>query len=272
MQYLDGEQRIVGLGSGSVEKRKTWAGYVNKSLIHPDSEYMDNTMYYEQCLCPYCKSKLSKGPVRKTKCKFCEKYIIVRSNYFVGQKMLMTENEAENLRLDRGMYFAEINLDKKRKDIIKSYYTRDEYTKYMLRFPEKNDYDIIMTIFKKSEEEYLKTKQPGLYRALKHSEYYFFVDEGRFGEALETILECYYLEIAATYDVITALGEDMRDIYSKYYHADLIAKINKLNLELKYSTENIKAKFMQQLNKLNYSLKMEEAWQIIEEVKKRQKF
>lgn len=162
------------------------------------------------------------------------------------------------------MTYHGIQLDKKRKDIIKSYYTHDEYNEFMSINPGKTDYDIIMKIFEEAEQEYLGDKQSGLYRANKYRKYYYLMEEEKYEEAFETILECYYLELSATYRLLTVFGDDLEEMYKEYYHKDLIKKIKYLSKKLNYNKEEIKERFLKQNCKLKLELSLEEAWRIID--------
>src|ERR1700692_129100 len=50
--------------------------------------------------CPYCGAELQKEPERKTKCRSCGEFILVRTRPKDGARVIVTSGEAEEIRRD----------------------------------------------------------------------------------------------------------------------------------------------------------------------------
>ncbi|MGI6098036.1 MAG: TerB N-terminal domain-containing protein [Dethiobacteria bacterium] len=56
-----------------------------------------NVEYFNEGMCPYCENQLKKRPVQKGKCGHCGNTILVKNSVFTGQKLMLTEDEYEQM-------------------------------------------------------------------------------------------------------------------------------------------------------------------------------
>lgn len=56
-------------------------------------QFDKNVEYFNEGLCPYCGNQLKKRPVQRGKCDQCGHTILVKNSVFTGQKLMLTEDE-----------------------------------------------------------------------------------------------------------------------------------------------------------------------------------
>ena len=111
--------------------------------------------------CPYCKKKLDKIPTRKSKCPHCEEYMYSRTRPSDRKKILVTENQKEEIEEQWAKYYEiqeESNLMENPEFVL----AKKELAKRFEKEPSIND--IKWRVFNQKIIEYASTKQWGLYR------------------------------------------------------------------------------------------------------------
>lgn len=194
----------------------------------------ENVRYYNEGICPNCKSKVDKRPVKKGKCSICKNNIIVIDSEFTGQKLILTEDEYNrmvNIRKERAY----------RKWVYKMLKCYDIEIKNFAKVVECESNDInkalIKVITQKAEEHY-KNCYLGLYRNCLLDIGQIYERDENLEEALDMyLLVCYYDLLGCTN------GSQKFENESAFLAPAVIIWIKKIAKKLNMNNKDIKIRF-----------------------------
>ncbi|UQD54962.1 hypothetical protein [Flavobacterium sp. K5-23] len=112
------------------------------------NDFLDTNVESE-AVCPYCKKKLNKFPLRKTKCPHCEQFNLVRNLSNLKIKTLLTEEQVKEIEIEQTNNYLKFKGFNK----LQSFgVTEDEFLKrkeklYLKTGIENNNSDVIWSIF-----------------------------------------------------------------------------------------------------------------------------
>lgn len=114
--------------------------------------------------CPSCSSELEKVPKRKKKCESCGNYIFVRTRPLDRKKVLVTEEQAEQIEQEWARYYEIKEEDELSKDT--EYQTaKKDLTKRFGFEPSRND--VKWAVLNNRTLDAISKRQWGLYRNVK---------------------------------------------------------------------------------------------------------
>lgn len=156
--------------------------------------------------CPYCKQGLLKTPSRKKKCPHCGKYIYVRTRPLDRRRVLIRENQREDVEREWKKYYEEKELRQLLQD--------KAFQKEKQRLSEELGRDptlaeLKLVVANKQMVAYAARRQWGLFRNCKLTIAKTLEKEGNLKDALSIILEVCYLDINGANNVMTFDGKAM---------------------------------------------------------------
>lgn len=156
--------------------------------------------------CPYCKKTLKKIPSRKSKCPYCSKYMFSRTRPLDRKKVLVTENEKDEIELEwTRFYEANENAELMQND--KYAKAKRDLTKQFGKEPSMND--VKWRVYNEKTLALASNRQWGLYRNNKLDMVKLLEKEGKQKEALQTLLEICYLDLNGCRNLGTINGKPM---------------------------------------------------------------
>jgi hypothetical protein len=192
-------------------------GKLNQKQERPiEKKYLKNTEFYKKAICPYCNYQLEKAPERKKKCPQCAKFIMVKTSKISGNKILLTEEQNNELQEER--------------DRIASYnyliricsaggITEDEFIKRKGNLNQKNsgfsDFDAIWGLLNDKGIKYAKENNWGLYRNTRSAMVDLLHFEHKYDRALEVSLELMYIDLNGPNNCGTLIN-DYPDLAKEY--------------------------------------------------------
>ncbi|MBL7075672.1 hypothetical protein ISS37_10600 [candidate division KSB1 bacterium] len=140
-----------------------------------------NTGRESEPICPYCKKILEQRPQRKKKCPFCKNFIYTRRlppNYEI---VLVTEDEAKKIDLEKEKFFFR----QRWLDTLKQYgiterifnIRKDELSQRNQK--EANDRDVFWSLFNEINQEAMKTGDFQTLKTIYYSMAMFLNEEGK---------------------------------------------------------------------------------------------
>lgn len=165
-------------------------------------------------ICPYCSASLVKRPQRKTKCRNCGKFILVRTRPGDRNRVLVTERQAEEIEAQWSEIHSEPQLYISPKNGFD-----DEKRRLKEKFGrEPSDSDVTWSLLNKEILEYSVKQQWGAYRNTLFEMGELLRAESKLTEALNRYLEVCYLDLNGpqNYGVMDDLARQvLRDLIQK---------------------------------------------------------
>jgi len=218
--------------------------------------------------CPYCNRKLKVIPKAKKKCPYCEKYIFVRTRPLDRKKVLIREDQKEDLEKEWEKYHAQKEEESLTED---SQYmeAKKELKKQFGKEPSVND--VKWRKIGKEEIEHVKKRQWGLYRNNQLDKVNILSKEGKHLQALESLLFICYLDINGPNNVGIISRKEMDEYGIKEFNPKMaflapgiISMINDLVDQLKITETELKKLFINTNEKMkpmkNMPVSLEYAW------------
>jgi len=198
--------------------------------------------------CPYCKKILDKIPTRKSKCPFCSNYICSRTRPLDRKKVLVTENQKDEIENQWTQYY-EAKEEAELMENPEFVSAKRNLTKQFGKEPNMND--IKWRVFNQKIIEYASKKQWGLYRNNKFEMAFLLQKEKKSEQALNTLFEVYYLDINGCNNLPGGLSKEEMDEYSikefdpksAFMAPGVIGPIQDLISELELSEKQAKEMF-----------------------------
>ena len=165
-------------------------GWEELSPRRLETELMVNAEFYKRTICPYCGEKLDSMPEQKKKCKKCGNSILIWTNLISKEKMLITEEQAEELRKER----AEASRVNKIKRIcLNNGISEAQFfeSKKKTNYP---DNDVLWGLLNMKITEHGKHGNWGLYRNTRLSMFELVFSEGRYKVAFQLLVEIIMLD------------------------------------------------------------------------------
>lgn len=152
---------------------------------------------YISDLCPYCNTKLSKLPIKKKKCDFCQKNIFVRTQPLDKKKILLREDQIEEFEKERENYYR----NKAANKIIAEFKERypSEFTVFNnnsdSQVVDETEKETVLRIMINEGNEHFSNLNMGLYRnsILKKGE--FLSETQDYLDALQHYLVVCYIDL-----------------------------------------------------------------------------
>jgi predicted RNA-binding Zn-ribbon protein involved in translation (DUF1610 family) len=145
----------------------------------------------KEAKCPYCQITLKKMPASKTKCPSCGKDMYVRTRPLDNQKVLVTKDKADEMRVDSAIMSGTSD---RFLEGQKEY--QEEKKILQKRFgQEPSDHDIKWGMLNKQLIEYGRRGDWGLYRNARVTMGDILRREMKVQQALETYLEVCYIDL-----------------------------------------------------------------------------
>ena len=160
--------------------------------------------------CPYCKKVINKIPTRKSKCPFCSNYIYSRTRPLDRQKVLVTEDQRDEIEKQWSQYYK----TKEKSELMDNpefVSAKSDLTKQFGTEPDIND--VKWRIFNQKIIEYASKKQWGLYRNNKLDMASLLQKENKLEQALNIIFEVCYLDINGCKNLSGGLSKKKIDEY-----------------------------------------------------------
>lgn len=179
--------------SWDIEKNADWGGLIFRSL---ETRLMANTDFYNKGICPYCGEKLDSIAERKKKCKKCGTTIRVWTNLISKERMLITEEQAEELKKER----AEVDRISRIKQICtKNGISEAQFAnaKGKTNYP---DNDVLWGLLNEKSIEHGQHGRWGLYRNTISSMFELVSSEGKPKVALQMLVEIIMLDANGVYN------------------------------------------------------------------------
>lgn len=221
--------------------------------------------------CPYCKKVLEKIPTRKSKCPFCSNYIYSRTRPLDRQKVLVTEDQRDEIENQWSQYYE----TKEKAELMENpefVSAKRDLTKQFGKEPEIND--VKWRIFNQKIIEYASKKQWGLYRNNKVEMASLLQKENKFEQELNILFEVCYLDINGCKNLSGGFSKEKMDECgikefdsgSAYSIAPgVISPIEDLIIELNLSEKQTKEMFCSTNKRMKPSKNMpiseEKAWE-----------
>ncbi|MDD3723136.1 MAG: hypothetical protein PHW92_11765 [Lutibacter sp.] len=218
--------------------------------------------------CPYCKNVLEKIPGKKTKCKNCSNFIIVRTTPKDNNRVLVTEEDARKIDLE----WAKINGTYD--NIIKEENELNEIREGMRKKYGKNPSErVVMWSYLNSQLlEHIKNNNWGSYTSVKRKMAEILKKENKLEASIIYYLMVCYLEINGANDFQTDDPELLKErpfFDPSYYYGispRVICGIKKIATERNLKIEDIKKIFIDRNNvvRKRTPLSPEECWPEVE--------
>lgn len=215
----------------------------------------------EKDSCPYCNRKLKVIPKAKKKCSYCEKYIFVRTRPLDRKKVLIREDQKENIENEWEKYHAQKEEENLMKDpnFVKA---KKELEKEFGKEPSIND--VKWRKIGKEEIEHVKKRQWGLYRNNQLDKVTILSKEGKHLQALESLLFICYLDINGANNVCLGFKDNKDfDPSTAFLAPGIIHMIDEEANQISYDDEKIKMLFYKVAEKytpIKVPISPEKAW------------
>ena len=221
--------------------------------------------------CPYCKKKLDKIPLKKSKCLFCSKYIYSRKRPLDDKKVLLTEDQTKELDIE---WQKALGTREKFLQEEKEYKHIEE--ELNIRFgkpPSQND--IKWAFLNKKLMQNIVLKNWGLYRNTKFEMAEILEKEGKSKQALAYLFEVSCLDLNGANNLGQQISsEDMKyfkikefDFKHSFLAPGIIKKIKELIQNLKLTKQEIERLFLdtgEALEKsFNFPLSTKKSWLLL---------
>ena len=215
--------------------------------------------------CPYCNTKLEVIPKAKKKCPRCEKYIFSRTRPLDKKKVLIREDQKDDLEKEWEKYHAHKEEESLAED-PQYIEAKKELKKQFGKEPSIND--IKWRKIAKEEIENVKGRKWGLYRNNQLDKVNLLSKEGKHLQALESLLFICYLDINGPNNVCLEL-EDYKDFESSrsFLAPGIIHMVNRESDETSYDVKKIKELFLKVAKKyipIKAPVSPEKAWKKLE--------
>ncbi|MBU0894655.1 MAG: hypothetical protein KKB88_04390 [Nanoarchaeota archaeon] len=211
--------------------------------------------------CPYCNKKLEVIPKAKKKCPHCEKYIFSRTRPLDRKKILIREDQKEDLEKEWEKYYTQ----KEEESLIedpKYMKAKKELEKQFEKEPSVND--VKWRKIAKEEIENIKGRKWGLYRNNQLEKVNILSKEGKHLQALEFLLFICYLDINGPNNVCLGFKDDKDFNPSTAFLAPgIIHMINKESDQISYNEKKTKELFFKVAKKYTPTkapISLEKAW------------
>jgi DNA-directed RNA polymerase subunit RPC12/RpoP len=231
-RYIPQEQKLVNKATKEIDD------IFKKSPLFEaiDTHIFDNNiMFFNEGVCPYCKSLLQKIPSQKGKCNSCNNRILVKNSVFTGEKLIMTEDEYNIM--------AKIRNERTYRNWVKTMLSYEGidislFAKKVVDTGITIEEELIQSIISNSEK-YYKDSNMGLYRnTLMHIGNVYEKMEQREKALNMYLLVCYYDLRGCTN------GERRFDKKLAFLAPAVLSWIGKLGDELNLSKEIMKDKYI----------------------------
>ncbi len=166
------------------------SGWEELSPRRFETELLANAEFYKEAICPYCGEKLDSIPEQKKKCKKCGNSILVWINFKSKEKMLITEEQAEELRKER----AEASRVNRIKQLcLNNGISEAQFfeSKKKTNYP---DNDVLWGLLNMKVREHGKSGDWELYRGTKLSMFELAFSEGKYKVAFQLLVEIIMLD------------------------------------------------------------------------------
>lgn len=141
--------------------------------------------------CPYCSKRLTKRPQKKAKCPHCGKFIFVRTRPTDRERVLVTENQVEEIEAQ----WNEIHSVPAPRIETKKGFNDEKKTLTKKFGREPSDYDVIWGLLNKELVEHSRSVHWGLYRNTLFEMGELLRSECRFSDALSRYFEVCYFDL-----------------------------------------------------------------------------
>lgn len=220
--------------------------------------------------CLYCHKALEKIPSRKTRCPFCGKYMLIRTEPKNYIRSVVTEEGAEKIDEDwsivngtHDVYIAEKMQTEREKEILKKRFGKE---------PRGND--IEWSVLNRSLIEHARHKDRGLYRNTRFEMAEILRKDMKLEDALQAYLEVCYLDLNGPNNRSGMDKELLKefpvfDPEMAFLAPAVIDIIRRLIKKLKIDKNNAKSIFIAHSLKIQKSLKLplsaENCWQSMDD-------
>lgn len=154
-----------------------------------------NIINSEATKCPYCSITLSKAPGRKTKCKSCGNFMMVRTDPTTNQRVVVTEEGAKHIEIEwmkvNGTYEDYLKEQKQFED------EKSDLAKKLGGTP--SDGDVKWSIANKKSLKALKKGDIHEYMQIKHGMACQCYEEKSYKNAIPLFMESFYLTVNLLY-------------------------------------------------------------------------
>jgi len=234
----------------------------------------------EEAICPYCNFELEVMPKQQKKCPKCGEKILVRSSPYENKKILIREDQVEEIKQQKEEYQLQKSLNR----FIKGYKDNSEIFDMMRKHlrkslrEEPSDKTVVWNLLIQEEETEFSNSNMGLYcnSVLQRGDFQKY--EGRTKDALLSYLEVCYIDLNGPDN--TAMSKEYPELIKKYPPYNPNSKVNailapgvleyilKLNKNLNYSKDELKALFIDHNSLVEDNRKLplsvEDAWKKFE--------
>jgi len=187
--------------------------------------------------CPYCNKKLEVIPKAKKKCPYCGKYIFSRTRPSDRKKILIREDQKEDLEKEWENYHAQKEEESLAED-PKYVEAKKVLKKQFGKEPSVND--VKWKKIAKEEVENIKNKNFGLYRNNQFEKASILSQEGKHKQALELYLFVSYLDLNGVSN-----GHEPFNKRLSFLAPACIFEISELSKDEKMSMQDLKKMFIQ---------------------------
>ncbi|MCF7809890.1 hypothetical protein K9N50_02755 [bacterium] len=221
-------------------------------------------------VCPYCGVELKKKPGRKTKCRDCENFIYVRTRPIDQKKILIREDQIEQIEeqwaIANGTYeeYCRVKDESRRRWESARYVLKQRFSK------DPSENDVQWYLFNEDLIIHAKQKDWGLYRNTRMQMAFHLEKEGRFNDALTTLLEVCYLDLNGPNNLGGMNDPELLkeyppwDVNLAFTAPAIVDKITKLVKQLNISIDDVQRIFSEVAESTKKSIKtpviIESAW------------
>lgn len=215
--------------------------------------------------CPYCNTKLEKIPKAKKKCPHCGEYIFSRTRPLDRKKVLIREDQKNDLEKEWEKYHAQ----KEEENLIEDpqyMESKKELKKQFGKEPSVND--VKWRKIAKEEMKNVKERQWGLYSNNQRDKANILSKEGKHLQALESLLFICYLDINGANNVCLGFKDDKDfDPSTSFLAPGIIRMITEESDQISYNEKKIKELFFKVAEKytpIKAPISPEKAWKKLE--------
>lgn len=222
-------------------------------------QFDKNVEYFNEGVCPYCGNQLKKRPLQRGECDHCDHTILVKNSVFTGQKLMLTENEYNQM--------VDIRKERIYRNWVKTMLSREgidisEFAK-ITKNRNLNIEESLLEMVSERAHKHYRDSNMGLYRNSLLNLGNIYERMGQLENALDKyLLVCYY-DLRGCMNGTRECNKELA-----FLAPAVLTWIGKLGEALKLSSEQIKEKYQAVVRQLEEDINtsvIDDTWSELEE-------